>query len=81
MRKKHDNCAENAKKRTKQRNRFNNKNRRNEIIRLFLRIADETNDDLKNYRNYYNYEKKKHIAKNCLEFKQNNSQVNVIKDF
>ena len=34
-RKKLDNCAENAKKRTKQQNRFNNENRRSDIIRLF----------------------------------------------
>ena len=34
-RRKFDNCAENVKKRTKQRNRLNNKDRRNDIIRLF----------------------------------------------
>ena len=81
LRKKHDNRVEDAKKRTKQQNQFNNENRRNKIIRLFLRIANETSDDSKNDKNCYNYEKKKHIAKNCLEFKQNNSQVNVIKNF
>ena len=31
------------------------------------------NDDSKNDKNCYNYEKKKYIAKNCFEFKQNNS--------
>ena len=65
----------------KQRNQFNNENRRNEIICLFMRIANETSDDSKNNKNCYNYEKKEHIAKNCLELKQNNFQVNVVKDF
>ena len=65
----------------KQRDRFNNENRRNEIIHLFLQIANETNDDSKNNKNCYNCEKKEHIAKNCLEFKQNNFQINVVKDF
>ena len=48
---------------------------------MFLQIANEASDDLKNDRNYYNCEKKRHIVKNCLEFKQNNFQVNVVKNF
>ena len=76
-----DNCVENVKEHTKQQNQFNNKNCCNKIIHLFLRIADEMNNDLKNDRNCYNCEKKKHIAKNCLEFKQNNFQINVIRNF
>ena len=35
LRRRFDSRAENAKKRTKQRNRLNNENRRNNIIRLF----------------------------------------------
>ena len=46
-----------------------------------MQIVNEANNDLKNDRNCYNYEKKKYIAKNYFEFKQNNFQVNVVKDF
>ena len=48
---------------------------------MFLQIASEANNDLKNDKNCYNCEKKEHIAKNYFEFKQNNFQVNVVKDF
>ena len=65
----------------KQQNQFNNKNCCSKIIRLFLQIANEMNDDSKNDKNCYNCEKKKHIAKNCFKLKQNNFQINVVKDF
>ena len=42
---------------------------------------NEASNDSKNDKNCYNCEKKKHIAKNCFELKQNNSQVNVVKSF
>ena len=78
-RKRLDSRVENAKKRTKQRDQFNNENRRSDIIRLFWRIASKMNSDSKNDRNCYNCNKKKHFIKNCLELKQKNSQVNAVK--
>ena len=39
------------------------------------------NDNSKNNKNYYNCEKKKYIAKNYFKFKQNNSQINVARNF
>ena len=50
------------------------------IIRLFLQIANEVSNDSKNNKNYYNCEKKRHILKNCFELKQNNSQINIVKN-
>ena len=71
-RKRLDSRAKNAKKRTKQRDRFNNENRRSDIIRLFWRIASEMSNDSKNDKSCFNYDKKKHFVKNCLELKQKN---------
>ena len=81
MRKKYNNRVKNAKKRMKQSNYFNNKNCCNKIIRLFLQIANEINNNSKNNKNYCNYKKRKYINKNYFEFKQNNFQVNIIKSF
>ena len=38
-------------------------------------------NDSKNDKSCYNCDKKRHFVKNCLEFKQKNSQVNAVKSF
>jgi len=82
-----DNCVKfnhyikKAKNYFEQQNRFINNNRRNKIFKLFLRNVNNSNNNSKNKRTCYNCNKKKYIAKNCFEFKQNNSQINIIENF
>ena len=82
-------------KSTKQRNRrddtmfdqtdqINNsidENRNDKIARLFLKEADEQNNNFKDERICYNCDKKKHITSKCFKFKQKNSQINAIENF
>ena len=58
-----------------------NEDRNDEIAKLFLKGADEQNNDFKDEKICYNCGEKKHIANKCLKFKQKNSQVNVIENF
>ena len=81
-----DNCAklncrvEKARDCLEQQDRSINNNRRNEIFRLFLRDVDNSSSNSKNKRTCYNCGKKKYIAKNCFELKQDNTQVNIIEN-
>ena len=52
-----------------------------EIVRLLLKGIDEQNSDFKDERICYNCDEKKHITSKCLKLKQENSQVNAIKNF
>ena len=54
--------------------------RNDEIARLFLKEADEQSNDFKNEKIYYNCGEKKHITSKCLKLKQENPQINVIKN-
>ena len=52
-----------------------------EIVKLFLKEADEQSSDFKDERICYNCGEKRHIASKCLKLKQKNLQVNVIENF
>ena len=67
--------------RTDQADNSIDKNRNDEIARLFLKETDEQNSDFKDERICYNCGEKKHITSKCLKFKQENSQINAIKNF
>ena len=54
--------------------------RNDEIAGLFLKRTDEQNNDFKDERICYNYGEKRHITSKCLKPKQENSQINVIKN-
>ena len=56
------------------------KNRNDEIVKLFLKGTDEQSSDFKDEKICYNCDEKKHIASKCLKFKQENFQINVIKN-
>ena len=67
--------------RTDQINNSINKNQNNEIARLFPKETDKQNNDFKDERICYNYNEKRHITRKCVTLKQENSQINVIKNF
>jgi len=50
------------------------------INKLSFYNLKRVNDIAQNKRIYYNCEKKKHIAKNCLKFSKK-KQVNIIENF
>ena len=56
-------------------------NRNDEIAKLSLKRADEQNSDFKDEKICYNCDEKKHITSKCFKFKQENLQINVIKNF
>ena len=56
------------------------KDRNDEIVKLFLKEADEQSNDFKDERICYNCGEKKYIANKCFKFKQKNSQINVIEN-
>ena len=55
--------------RTNQINNSIDKNRNDEIVRLFLKETDEQNNNFKNEKICYNYDKKRHIASKYLKLK------------
>ena len=55
-------------------------NRNDEIARLFLKGTDEQSSNFKDERICYNCDEKKHITSKCFKLKQENSQINVIKN-
>ena len=57
------------------------KNRNDEIAKLFLKKTDEQSSNFKDEKICYNCDEKKHIASKCLKSKQENSQINAIKNF
>ena len=67
--------------RVNQTNNSIDEDRNNEIARLFLKRVDEQSSDFKNERIYYNYDEKEHIISKCFKFKQENFQINIIKNF
>ena len=67
--------------RTNQANNSIDKNRNDEIARLFLKETDEQSSDFKDEKVCYNCGEKRHIASKCLKLKQENSQINVIEKF
>ena len=58
-----------------------NENRSDEIIKLFLKEADEQNNDFKNKRICYNCGEKRHITSKCFKLKQKSFQINIIENF
>ena len=66
--------------RTDQASNSIDESRNDEIARLFLKGADEQNNDFKDERIYYNCGEKRHITSKCLKLKQENSQINVIEN-
>ena len=66
--------------RTNQTDNSIDKNRNNEIAKLFLKKTDEQSSDFKDERICYNCGEKRHITSKCLKLKQENSQINVIKN-
>ena len=48
-------------------------NRNDEIVKLFLKEADEQNSNFKDERICYNCDEKRHIASKCSKSKQKNS--------
>ena len=67
--------------RINQTNNSIDKNRNDEIARLFLKEIDEQSNDFKDKRICYNCDEKRHITSECLKFKQKNLQINVIENF
>ena len=67
--------------RTNQTNNSIDKNRNDEIAKLFLKGVDEQNSNFKDEKICYNCDEKKHITSKCLKSKQKNSQINVIENF
>ena len=67
--------------RTNQTNNSIDENRNDEIAKLFLKETDEQNNDFKDEKICYNCDEKRHITSKCLKPKQENSQINVIKNF
>ena len=82
-------------KSTRQRNRRNDtmfdradqtdnsidENRNDEIARVLLKEINEQSNDFKDEKICYNCDEKRHIANKCFKLKQENSQINVIKNF
>ena len=67
--------------RANQTNNSIDKDRNDEITKLFLKETDEQNSDFKNERICYNCGEKKHITSKCFKLKQKNSQINIIENF
>ena len=67
--------------RTNQTDNSINKDRNDEIVKLFLKEVDEQNNDFKDEKICYNCDEKEYITSKCLKFKQKNSQINVIENF
>ena len=67
--------------RTDQTDNSISENRNDEIVRLFLKETDEQSNDFKDEKICYNCDKKKHIISKCFKFKQENFQINAIKNF
>ena len=67
--------------RTNQTDNSIDEDQNDEIAKLLLKEADEQSSDFKDERVCYNCGEKEHITSKCFKFKQENSQINAIKNF